>query len=93
MVFRLAAYALSDSDAIDSDPGSGVAVIDTFLTANDLHIAGESGAVTIAGTPAENDLVAFEMVRVVGNGSDTLAVDAKLIGIRIFITIDDGEDT
>ena len=46
--------------------------------------------VTVAGTPAAEDITFFRVARDVAN--DTLGVDAKLIGIAIFMTIDAGND-
>ena len=62
------------------------AVTDTLLTANDLHVSSESSAITIGGTPAEGDAVYFEITREVANGSDTLGVDARLLGVHVYIT-------
>jgi len=42
-----------------------------------------TGAITIANSPAASDLVQFRIYRDVGNGSDTLAVDAMLVGCMI----------
>ena len=58
-------------------------------TSNDLDVAAESGAVTIAGSPAAGELCYFNVARVVGDSNDTAAEDAKLIGIKVFYTIDD----
>jgi hypothetical protein len=60
-------------------------VTDTFITAGDVHWTAESSAITIAGSPAENDLVLFRVRRVPADAADTLGVDAKLIAIRLFI--------
>jgi hypothetical protein len=46
----------------------------------------ESSAITIAGTPAAEDTVFFRLGRVPANGSDTLAIDARLMGLVLYIT-------
>ena len=85
VVWSLAGRALGDSDAINGAFGTVQTSTDTWLAQNDLHIGPESAAITIGNTPAENDLVVFEVSRVVG--SDTMAGDALLIGIKLFYTI------
>jgi hypothetical protein len=57
-----------------------------------MHTTTESSAITIAGTPAEGDVVMFRAKRVPANGSDTLAVDARLIAIDLFIATNTGTD-
>ena len=46
----------------------------------------ESGAVTIAGTPAEDDVCFFQINRDVSADSQT--GDARLLGIKLFFTND-----
>jgi len=93
VAFGLAAYAHSNDDALDTAVSGQQIVTDTLITANDMHITDESSAITIGGSPAEGDVVYFEITREVGNGSDTLAVDAKLIGIHLYITSNAATDT
>jgi hypothetical protein len=89
VIWELRAVALSDDDAIDTAFGTGQTSTDTLLTALDVHIGPESAAITIAGSPAEGDLVVFQVRRDV---SDTLGVDAKLIAIRLFVTTNAAND-
>lgn len=91
VIFDLAGYAFSDSDALDTAVGTAQDSTDTLITANDCHIGPESSAITIGGTPAAGDLVYFQITRDVA--TDTLGVDAQLIGIKLFITYDEGVDT
>jgi hypothetical protein len=77
---------MSDDDALDAAWGTGQTSTDTLIAANDVHTGPESAAITIAGSPAENDLVFFQIRRNVADASDTLGVDARLIAIRLFIT-------
>lgn len=92
VAWGLAAYALSDDDAMDVAVSGQQVVTDTLILANDMHITSESSAITIGGSPAEGDVVYFELTREVGNASDTLAVDAKLIGIHIYYTTNASTD-
>lgn len=93
VVFQLAGVAISNDDAGDVAFGTAQTSTDTGGTTNDLYLGPESSAITIAGTPAARDLVMFQIARVPANGSDTMAVDARLHGIVLFITTDDTVDS
>lgn len=92
VVWSLAGVAMSNDDTGDVAFGTAVNVTDVGGTTNDIYISDESTAITIAGTPAEGDLVMFEVARVAANGSDTLAVDAKLIAVVLYLTTTKGND-
>lgn len=92
VVWDLQALALSDDDAIAQAYGTAQTSTDTGGTTNDLYVSPESSSITIAGTPASEDVVFFRLSRVTGNGSDTMAVDARLHGIVLFITTDAEND-
>jgi hypothetical protein len=83
-IFSLAGQSLADSDAIDQALGTVQTSTDTLITANDMHIGPESSAITIADA-TKNEPVILQVARDI---SDTLGVDAKLIGIKIIYTID-----
>lgn len=93
MAWGLQAVALSDGDAIDASYGTAVVVTDDAQgTAGDLYVTSESSAVTIGGTPADDDLVMFRLFRDVSDANDDMTEDALLIGIKVFITIDAATD-
>lgn len=88
----LRAKALGNDETIDAAWGTAVTVTDAnTATAYQAHIASESSAVTIANA-SELEWVVFEIYRDVSNGSDTLAVDALLLGITIHYTTDAAND-
>ncbi|MBO71676.1 MAG: hypothetical protein CL508_05110 [Actinobacteria bacterium] len=90
VAWGLAGVALADSDSLNTAFGTGVVVTDDAISAaKDLYITAESGAVTIAGSPAAGELCYFDVYRDVSDGNDDMTEDAKLIGIKIFYTIDD----
>jgi hypothetical protein len=91
-VWDLQAVAVSDDDAIAAAFGTAQTSTDTGGTTNDLYTGPESSAITVAGTPAAEDMVFFRLSRVTGNGSDTMAVDARLHGITLYITTDAEND-
>jgi len=88
----LAGVACSDNDTINVAFGTAVAPTAKAHsgTANDIDVTAESGAVTIAGSPAAGDEVFFQITRDVSD--DTLTADAKLLGIKLFFTTDAAND-
>lgn len=92
VAWKLQAVAVGDDDTIDAAYGTAVAVTDTGGTTSDLYTTAESSAVTIAGTPAAEDMVFFRVFREPSNGSDNMAVDARLHGITVYVTTDAGTD-
>jgi hypothetical protein len=84
--------AYSNDDAIDGASYTTIgSVTDTGGTTSDLYIADESAS-TAVGSAAENDLLNFIIRREATNGSDTLAVDAYLVGVKIFYTTNAATD-
>ncbi len=84
-IWNLKGVAIANDDAIDTAFGTAVAITDAHSgTANDLNVTAQSGSVTIAGSPAADEDVFFNISRDADNGSDTFTGDAKLLGIKIF---------
>ena len=77
---------------LDAAFGTAVTVTDAVTAANDVMISAETSAITIGGTPAEGDIVVFQFYRDAASGSDTLAADAKLLSVKLFITTNAATD-
>ena len=92
VVWGVSGVAVGNDDALDAAFGTEITVTDTGGTTDDLYITAATSAITIAGTPAAGDLVTFQVARVAANGSDTLAVDATLIGVKILLTLNAATD-
>lgn len=92
VAWSLAGLALSNDDAADAAFGTAQVSVDTGGTTNDIYHGPESSAITIAGSPAAEDWVVFQISRATGNGSDNMAVDARLHGITLFLTNNAGND-
>lgn len=88
VVWALEAVALSDQDAGDAAFGTAQQVADTGGTTNTLYVTSETSAITIAGSPAAEDWVKFQVKRVPADGSDTMGIDARLHGVTLYITTD-----
>lgn len=86
VVWALEAVAFADDDAADTAFGTAVTATDTGGTTNDIYISPETSAMTVAGSPAAEEWVVFQVKRNVSDGSDTLAVDARLHGVKIHYT-------
>lgn len=92
VAFGLAGVARSNDDAGDVAFGTAVVAVDTGGTTNDIYLSPETAAITIAGTPTAEDSVQFQINRTVADAGDTLAVDARLHGIRLFYTTNAATD-
>jgi len=90
VAWAIQGMALADSDVLDTAFGTAVVTTDTVTTAGDLMVSAASTAVTIAGTPGDDELVYFQVYRDVS--ADTLGVDARLHGVKLFYTTDAAND-
>jgi hypothetical protein len=92
-VFKLQGVALADNGDLNTAFGTAVGVAKAHSgTANDLDVAAESGAVTIAGSPSTDEYVFFQIFRDANDGDDSLTADAKLLGVKLFFTTDAAND-
>jgi len=90
---ELMGVACGDSDTIDVAYGTAIQVLDAGIgTVEDQQISAESGAVTIAGSPAAGEQTYFQVKRNAGTGNDTFTGDCRLLGIKIFYTTDAAND-
>jgi hypothetical protein len=78
--------AVSNDDALDVAFGTAVYVDDTGGTTNDLYTTAATASVTIAGTPAAEDYVVFQVQRNPADTDDTMAIDARLHGVMLYYT-------
>lgn len=92
VVWALQGVARSDTDAGDVAFGTEQTSTDTGGTTDAIYIGPESSAITIGGTPAAGDTVQFQVKRNPANASDTMAIDARLHGIRLFFTTNASTD-
>lgn len=83
--------AYSNDDALTVALGSPQTSDDTLIATNDLHVGPATSAITLAGTPADADFLAFQISR--NPASDTLSADALLLGIVVRITTDAAIDS
>ena len=93
VVWRLQGVAVSNDEIIGVAHGTAIDITDTATNiANKLLVSAESAAVTLDGTPADDDLAFFRLLRNAGDGADDMTQDARLLGIKLFFTVDAGND-
>jgi hypothetical protein len=81
--WNVQARAYANDDAFDGAWGTVIEVSDALIATSDIHVTSESSALTIANTPSAGEIVQFRIYRDV---ADTLAADAKLLGIKLYFT-------
>ena len=92
-IFGLQGVSCTEGDTADVAFGTAAEVTDAGIgTVEDVQMTAESGAVTIAGSPADNDQTFFQLYRDAADGSDTFTGDARVLGIKLFYTTDAAND-
>ena len=91
-VWGCQALALSDDDVLDSAFGTAQTVTDAVTAVGDVMESAFTAPLTIAGSPAPEDLVVFRLFRDASNAADTLSADARLVAVRIRYTADAEND-
>lgn len=86
VLWDLQGRAYADGDALDQAWGTAVEVSDALQATSEVHISALSGAVTLAGAPAGGQMVQFRAYRNASSGSDTLAADGRLLGIKVYFS-------
>jgi hypothetical protein len=92
VAWQLAAVAITNDESINTAFGTQVATTALAFsgTSNDLMVSAESGAVTIAGSPAANDMCFFQINR--DTSADDQTGAARLLGVKMFFTTDAAND-
>jgi hypothetical protein len=92
-IFGLQGVSCTEGDTADVAFGTAIEVTDAGIgTIEDVQMSSESSAMTIAGSPADNDYTFFQVYRDAADGSDTFTGDARLLGIKLFYTTDEAND-
>jgi len=92
VTMTLQGVSFADNDSIDTVYGTAVAVTDAAQGAvEELLVSAESAAITIAGSPGENELTYFRIGRDVSE--DNMAGDCRLHGIKLFFNTDTKNDS
>ena len=93
VVMKLEGVAVGNNSTIDVAYGTAVSLLDDAQGAvEELNVSAESTAVTIAGSPAVDNLCYFRVGRNVGDSNDDMAGDCRLHGVKLFFTTDAAND-
>lgn len=92
-VWGIQAVAIGNDDAMNATFGTAVTVTDTGGTTDDCYITAATSSMTVGGTPAAGDVVVFQVFRDATAGADNLAVDGRLMGVQLFITMNAANDS
>jgi hypothetical protein len=89
VIWSCAINGIDNDDALGADPSAGVSnVTDAWIADLDAHKTAWD-EVTVQGSPSdENDVLEMQVGRDADNGSDTLTVDAYLLGMWLRWTAD-----
>jgi hypothetical protein len=94
VAFGLQGVAVGDNEEADQAYGTAVVVTDDSQgDATEVLVTATSGAVTIANSPAAEDLCFFRIFRDVSDSNDDMAGDARLLGVKIFYTVNAKDDS
>lgn len=92
VVWQVEMLSVADDDALDTAVGTAVTVTDTGGTTQDFYTSAETGAITPSNTASKQDWIACRVSRLATNGSDTMTVDAHLIGVEIYYSTNSSTD-
>jgi hypothetical protein len=92
-IFGLQGVSCSEGDTADVAFGTAVEVTDAGIgTVEDVQMTAVSGAMTISGSPADDDQTFFQLYRDAADGSDDFTGEARVLGIKLFYTTDAAND-
>ena len=92
-IFGLQGVSCSEGDTADVAFGTAQEVTDAGIgTVEDVQMTSASSAMTIAGSPADDDQTFFQLYRDAADGSDTFTGEARVMGIKLFYTTDAAND-
>ena len=92
-IFGLQGVSCTEGDTADVVFGTAQEVTDAGIgTVEDVQMTAVSSAMTIAGSPADDDYTFFQVYRDAADGSDDFTGDARLLGVKLFYTTDAAND-
>jgi len=92
-IFGLQGVSCTEGDTADVAFGTAQEVTDAGIgTVEDVQMTAVSSAMTIAGSPADDDQTFFQLYRDAADGSDTFTGEARVLGIKLFYTTDAAND-
>lgn len=83
IVWSIQGRALGDGESIDQAWGTARSVADTHAAANTMYLSAEATGITLAGTPAAEEVINLRVFREVGAAGDTATSDAQLHSVKL----------
>ena len=92
-IFGLQGVSCSEGDTADVAFGTAIEVTDAGIgTVEDVQMTAVSSAMTIAGSPADDDQTFFQLYRDAADVADDFTGEARVLGIKLFYTTDAAND-
>ena len=92
-LWDLQGVSCTEGDTADVVFGTAIEVSDDGIgTIEDVQMSAVSSAMTISGSPADDDYTFFQLFRNAAAGGDAFTGDARLLGIKLFYTTDAAND-
>ena len=92
-IFGLQGVSCTEGDTADVAFGTAIEVTDAGIgTVEDVQMTAVSSAMTIAGSPADDDQTFFQLYRDAADVSDDFTGEARVLGIKLFYTTDAAND-
>lgn len=83
VVWGMQGLSLTNTSALSGSFGTAQVSTGSITANNLISINPVTAPITLAGTPAANSPILFQIYRDAPNASDTLAIDARLLGVEI----------
>ena len=94
VAWGLQGVAAGDNEEAQASYSTATVVTDDSQgDVTEVLISATSGTLQVAGSPAVDDICFFRFFRDVSDGNDDMAGDARLLGIKIFYTVDAKDDS
>jgi hypothetical protein len=88
LVLGFDAVAISNDDTLNATFGTAITSTDAVILENDLHVAPQTAAITVGGSPADADLVQIRVFRDASADTITAGFSVELIGFVLEYTQD-----
>jgi len=85
VVWGIQGRSYANNEALDQAFGTAQEISDVGGTTNNIYVSASTTAITLAGATA-SELVQFRIYRDPTDEADTMAIDARLIGVMITFT-------
>jgi hypothetical protein len=92
VVWSFSAVAISDGDSLDVATGTPQTSTDAAQAAEIRHRGPATAAITVAGSPANGDILRIDAERTPLAGGDSYGSDALLTGLMLTLTTDNADD-